>query len=459
MADVLLTSTEEVIQLTSVSGASTADITSAVNAHSALATGVHGVGASTVASATSVTAAVTTHNALATAHVDVAHTWTAGQTFTGLIYAGANVPSADDTAINVGRNFPTGVNSHAYHDESTLAMTAASTGYASFDAQYSVSSNQSFSHIAGFQARPTFSGGGVVSEFRGYWSFLTHNGAGTISAAKNINVIDAGGTGTITNQYGLYVDNLTRGATANYAVFTAGTTPSWFGGAVEFNSTLRVDDIAAFGNVAPNTGYQVYIASNLDATKTAAFGALAIAPINLNTGSTYGLFFSNIAQNNTLAAIGNNFVYGLSGIAGVYATGANSAARYTYAGRFQTNFTSSSPYTSTAIGGVALLIDAISINGAGTISIGETVGIDINNQGTSKTPNSYAIRVASQSGSGTASFAFYSSAGRHRFGDSTALISFYGATPQTQQILATGAGATADNIISLLQLLGLCRQS
>lgn len=75
MADVLLTSTEEVIQLTSVSGASTADITSAVNAHSALATGVHGVGASTVASAVSVAAAVTAHNASATAHGQTAGAW------------------------------------------------------------------------------------------------------------------------------------------------------------------------------------------------------------------------------------------------------------------------------------------------------------------------------------------------------------------------------------------------
>lgn len=75
MADVSLTSTEEVIQLTSVSGASTADITSAVNAHSALATGVHGVGASTVASAVSVAAAVTAHDASALAHGQTAGVW------------------------------------------------------------------------------------------------------------------------------------------------------------------------------------------------------------------------------------------------------------------------------------------------------------------------------------------------------------------------------------------------
>lgn len=41
----------------------------------------------------------------------------------------------------------------------------------------------------------------------------------------------------------------------------------------------------------------------------------------------------------------------------------------------------------------------------------------------------------------------------------TEKIGFWGATAVVQQILATGAGATVDNVISLLQTLGLCKQS
>lgn len=36
---------------------------------------------------------------------------------------------------------------------------------------------------------------------------------------------------------------------------------------------------------------------------------------------------------------------------------------------------------------------------------------------------------------------------------------WWGATPVVQQVLATGAGATVDNVIALLQTLGLCKQS
>lgn len=38
-------------------------------------------------------------------------------------------------------------------------------------------------------------------------------------------------------------------------------------------------------------------------------------------------------------------------------------------------------------------------------------------------------------------------------------IGFWNATPVVQQVLATGAGATVDNVITLLQTLGLCKQS
>lgn len=38
-------------------------------------------------------------------------------------------------------------------------------------------------------------------------------------------------------------------------------------------------------------------------------------------------------------------------------------------------------------------------------------------------------------------------------------LGFWNATPVVQQVLATGAGATVDNVITMLQTLGLCKQS
>ena len=44
-------------------------------------------------------------------------------------------------------------------------------------------------------------------------------------------------------------------------------------------------------------------------------------------------------------------------------------------------------------------------------------------------------------------------------GVSTSLLGFYGVTPIARAILATGAGATVDNVITALQNLGLVKQS
>ena len=38
-------------------------------------------------------------------------------------------------------------------------------------------------------------------------------------------------------------------------------------------------------------------------------------------------------------------------------------------------------------------------------------------------------------------------------------IGFWGVTPVVQQVLATGGGATVDNVITMLQTIGLCKQS
>jgi len=51
------------------------------------------------------------------------------------------------------------------------------------------------------------------------------------------------------------------------------------------------------------------------------------------------------------------------------------------------------------------------------------------------------------------------STGSLLLGSSGTAIGLYGVTATTRQLLATGAGATVDNVITVLQTIGLCRQS
>lgn len=339
----------------------------------------------------------------------------AAQAFTAGVRVGAGW-SADDTAVNVKRTLSGVINSHAYRDESALTPGAGTTGYAPYDSQYTLAGATSYDHFASFQNRPTFSGSGTITKHVGFWSLPEHSGAGTITSLYHNWVWNVQGGGPVTNQYGLYVNELTGGGT-NYAIFTAGSTPSFLNGNVRLGSELRVDGLAAFGNVATNSAYQLFVSSNLNATKIAAQAVIAVAPINVSTGNTYGAFYSISALNNTLAAIGTNFLYGFTARATIQATAANSALRYAYAAHVQASASANTGYTATALGMYGLLVDAFGATGAGTISLGQTAGIVINNQGTAKAPTSYGLKIESQSGSST-TYAIHTASGAVVLNDS-----------------------------------------
>lgn len=360
-----------------------------------------------------------------------------GILFGGKVSAGTT-PTADDTLFNVNRSITGAINSHGYRDESTHAPGAGSTGYASFDAEYSMAGGQNYDHFAGYQNRPVFDGSGTIVKHRGFWSLPTHTGSGTLTSLQHVyiaNVIPSGG-GAIGTQYGLYIEPLTGGST-NYAVFTAASTPSYFGGLVQTGSNFRVDGLASFGNVAANTAYQVYTSCTLDATKVAANAVLATAPVNLSTGNSYGAFYSLSAGNNTLSSIGTNYLYGFTARTAIQATSANSAARYAYCMHAQFLATANTGYTATAIGAYGLLIDAPGFTGAGTLSFGLTAGIVINNQGTAKAPTSYGLKIENQSGS-TNSYSLYVGTGKIYLGD---IVDFRGTMGDSTKTVGTDAPA------------------
>lgn len=74
--------------------------------------------------------------------------------------------------------------------------------------------------------------GGNTTNAINYWSRMDNSTNATVTNAYNIWVENGSGSGSSQNLFGLYVSNLTKGSVSNYAVYTAGTTPSYFGGNV-----------------------------------------------------------------------------------------------------------------------------------------------------------------------------------------------------------------------------------
>jgi len=113
-----------------------------------------------------------------------------------------------------------------------------------------------FDHWAGFQDRPSFqasSVGQVMADMYGLFSKPAID-AGAVTRRHGVYVAapTLSGGGTIGTQHGVYIEALTDAA-ANWAIYTAGATPSYFGGAVTLNAGIAGGFTAASGLFSVDT--------------------------------------------------------------------------------------------------------------------------------------------------------------------------------------------------------------
>jgi hypothetical protein len=116
-------------------------------------------------------------------------------------------------------------------------------------------------NITSFETQATTSGAGVITTQMGLYVRHTHasGGAltnrydvylgpastgGTVGARYGLYVADQTGAGNLTNQYGVYVAALAKGGTLNYALYTAGATPSRFEGPLHFKNVAGPNALA-----------------------------------------------------------------------------------------------------------------------------------------------------------------------------------------------------------------------
>ena len=140
-------------------------------------------------------------------------------------------------------------NGHAFSDSSNISR-GGTIGYNSFDARINYSGSNNFDHYAAFQAGPVYGSSGTLSTYYGFISAPTVN-SGTVSGAIGLKVNDPVGSGTVASNYGILIDSLIKGGTNNYAIYTAGTTPSYFGGNVQVNGNIGI-------GIVPTTRMELY---------------------------------------------------------------------------------------------------------------------------------------------------------------------------------------------------------
>lgn len=132
-------------------------------------------------------------------------------------------------AIDVNGNFGTAT-AHPVIVE-TQHELAPGNAVAAYDSQVQIIGTNNTSHMVSFQSRANHASTGTLDILYGFVSQEAIQ-TGTVTDRYSYYVADASGAGTLVNNYGLYVENLVKGTILRYAIFTAGTTPSYLGGSI-----------------------------------------------------------------------------------------------------------------------------------------------------------------------------------------------------------------------------------
>jgi hypothetical protein len=167
-----------------------------------------------------------------------------------------NVMNSVDSYVLISRTLVNTAlgNGHGFSDSSDF--TRATKAYCSYDARINITGAGGFDHYAAFQAAPTYNSAGTLDNYYGLYSVIDID-AGTVTNSHGVYVADATGAGALTNNYGVYVAALTKGGTLNYAIWTAGSTPSYFGGVVNIAGGIASLGVGA---VAPTVHRAVFAA-------------------------------------------------------------------------------------------------------------------------------------------------------------------------------------------------------
>lgn len=120
------------------------------------------------------------------------------------------------------------INFDNIRDLSVISPQDNTTAFSSYDTSVQATGTNNYDHLSGYQDRILFLSSGTLNNQWSFYSQPTFSG-GTVTDRYAVRVRDPLGVGVLTNNYGLFVEALSRGSN-NYGVYVTGPTPSYLGG-------------------------------------------------------------------------------------------------------------------------------------------------------------------------------------------------------------------------------------
>lgn len=330
----------------------------------------------------------------------------------------------------------TSANAHCFGDYSTITRSA-DIGYNSFNCNITVGGTANYDHFAAFQQAGSYGTSGTIGKVYGVYYAPTIAAGCTVTNAYGCYIAASIGDGTVTNDYGIYLATGIKGGTLNYAIYSAGSAPSFHKGNVGIGIAPQTDKIF-FVSGASTTGSVNNTGISIEQTYTGTY--------------TTGL-------NVQCASAGSS---GITGIFGIYMrpNHGSSGTLASYYGLY-------SALTSDG-GTITNLYHMYVANATGTVT------------------NQYGIYVAELTQGGTADYAIYTAGatpslftgvvtvGGLVMADATNIVlntttgtkigtaitqklGFFNVTPIVQPTVATDA--TVGTLITSLTLLGLIKNA
>lgn len=206
--------------------------------------------------------------------------------------------SGTDAAVVSGALTGANLFAHAYED--TTSFSSSTTGaYCSYDSLVTMTGTLAYNHFASYEARKTYAGSGILNEMMGFFSAETISGP--VNAYRHVRVQDAGGAGTITEQSGLWVPNLTRGTsnyaaylnvsagTNNYNVYAVGTAQNLMNGRLKANGGLTLPGDGTLNtsvDITNSSGQFFHFTTNTNLVLTGTGTMVTLSSLN-DGGNTY----------------------------------------------------------------------------------------------------------------------------------------------------------------------------